>query len=247
MNARAITAILLVGAVAACSGSDAPGDGQASVGALRTGSPVPLTEGQLRGQVIYETMCWTCHGEDGRGQGPAVEAGTVAAPPTFQTLDYARSSAEDLERRFRPGVGGVDASHPHMQYVASLLQPEHFADALSFIPALSYPTEIPGSALAGQKIFEFRCAACHGDDGRGEGRAAPSLVAMAPADFTTDTLIAQRDWDALFNRISEGGRSVHGSSMPPWGIVLAETQIWDVIAHLATFQPDVLRPAYWID
>jgi cytochrome c oxidase cbb3-type subunit 3 len=247
MNARALAAILLVGSVGACAAPDAPGGDQAAMSALDSSGRLPLTEAQQRGRVIYETMCWTCHGESGRGDGPAVEAGTVTRPPSFHTLDYARSTAETLERRFRVGVGGVDASHPHMQYVASILQPEHFADALSYISALSYPTEIPGSALAGEKIFSFRCAACHGEDGRGRGRAAPSLVAMAPADFTTDTLIAKRDWDALYNRITEGGRSVHGSSMPPWGIVLGENDIWDVIAYLALFQPGAVRPPYWLE
>jgi mono/diheme cytochrome c family protein len=68
---------------------------------------------------------------------------------------------------------------------------------------------------------------------------------MPPADFTTDTLIAARNWEAVFRRIREGGRAVHGSSMPPWGIVLSEEETWDVVAFLATFQPGVLsRPAW---
>jgi mono/diheme cytochrome c family protein len=132
-----------------------------------------------------------------------------------------------------------------MQYVSSLLRPERFTEALSFIPALSYPPEILGSALAGERLYDYRCSGCHGVSGRGDGTASGSLIQMPPADFTTDTLIAARNWEAVFRRIREGGRAVHGSSMPPWGIVLSEEETWDVVAFLATFQPGVLsRPAW---
>lgn len=209
---------------------------------------VPLTPTQEEGQEIYETMCWTCHGPAGRGDGPAVEAGAVEVPPpTFHTQDYARSSTSSLERRFRVGMERADLSHPHMKYVASLLKPERFAAALSYIPALSYPPEIPGSTIAGGDIYEFRCAGCHGVTGRGDGEASESLVTVKPADFTADSLIAAEDWDGVFQRIREGGQSVHGSSMPPWGIVLDEGEMWDLVAYLATFQEGKLSEPTWVN
>lgn len=206
--------------------------------------PFELTAEQQEGWVIYETMCWTCHGVSGRGDGPAIENGSSAIPPTFHTLDYARASTESLLRSFRSGVRGSEPAHPHMRYVASILEPEHFAHSLSFIPVLVYPPEIPGSALAGKSIFDDRCAGCHGLMGTGEGGAFTNVT---PADFTSDTLIANRDWDMLFRKISEGGSSVHSQSMPSWSIVLTENQIWDVVAFLATFQEGVLRPPYWVN
>ncbi len=126
--------------------------------------PFELTEAQQEGWVIYETMCWTCHGVSGRGDGPAIENGSSTAPSSFHTLDYARASTESLLRRFRGGAGGTEPAPAHMQYVASILEPEHFAHALSFIPVLVFPPEIPGSALAGKHIFDdrqfiFNCSA----------------------------------------------------------------------------------------
>jgi hypothetical protein len=41
-----------------------------------------------------------------------------------------------------------------MQFVASLLKPERFGDALSFVQVLAYPPEIPGSAFAGKAIYD---------------------------------------------------------------------------------------------
>jgi mono/diheme cytochrome c family protein len=69
---------------------------------------------------------------------------------------------------------------------------------------------------------------------------------VRPADFTADTLIAKRDWQGLFGRIRDGGRAVHGSSMPPWGIALSETDMWDLVAYIATFQPAALSAPHWM-
>lgn len=228
----------------ACGGG---GDSTSTGGAMTVADndvPFFLTATQAQGRIIYETMCWTCHGAAGRGDGPAVAAGSIPAPPSFQAADFARSTGEQLEERFT--IVGSDPKHPHMQYVSSLLKPEHFGEALSFIPALSYPPEIPGSALTGERLYDLRCVGCHGSGGHGDGPAASSLILMAPADFTTDTLIASAKWDAVFRRIREGGRAVHGSSMPPWGVILSEAQTWDLVAFLATFQPDVLSKPDWM-
>ena len=225
--------------------SSAEGSGMAMEGETEH-KAVTLTPMQEEGREIYETMCWTCHGPAGRGDGPAVDAQSLSvAPPTFHTQDYARSSTSSLERRFRTGMEEADPNHPHMQFVASLLKPERFAAALSYIPALAWPTEIPGSAIHGKDIYDFRCAGCHGPTGRGDGDASEALVTVKPADFTADSLIAARDWDAVYQRIREGGQSVHGSSMPPWGIVLTEGEIWDLVAYLATFQEGTVAEPAW--
>ncbi len=246
---RKLVLVTLSAALAACAEpAQTPADTAQVAQAPPTGHvAVPLTAMQQEGRVIFETVCWTCHGPAGRGDGPAVEFGSVNPPPTFHTRDYATSSAASLERRFRAGMMDADPNHPHMQYVSSLLKDESFAAALSYLPALAYPTEIPGSAINGERIYQFRCVGCHGATGLGDGPGSENLVEVRPVDFTGDTLIAARDWDALYNRIREGGRTVHGSSMPPWGIVLPDADIWDLVAFLATFQPGSVAPAPWAD
>lgn len=229
----------------ACGGpSESP---TTDTGAAMSTEPAPfaLTAEQQEGRVIFQSMCWMCHGNSGRGDGPVVEAGAIPKPPSFQTPEYANATPLQLAQKFEATVNGVDPKHPHMQYVLSVLKPDRLDAAFSFIPALSYPPEIPGSALAGQQLFDFRCAGCHGTTGHGDGPAAASLVLMAPANFTTDTLIAKKDWQGVFQRIREGGRGVHGSSMPPWGVVLSVQDTWDLVAFLATFQPGVLSPPSW--
>jgi len=247
---RKLVLVVATLALGACGSPREPAaqstGGSASTAATTEHVAVQLTPTQQQGQILFESVCWSCHGTDGRGNGPAVKSEAMTAPPDFQTPEYAHATADELLHRFKLGINETDPSHPHMQYVASLLKPEKFAEALSYIPALSYPPEIPGSAVNGQKIFQQRCAPCHGRDGEGNGPAASFLLSVKPANFTTDTLIARKDWTAVYNRIREGGQTVHGSSMPPWGVVLSSDDMWDLVAYLATFEPGLLSKPDWL-
>jgi mono/diheme cytochrome c family protein len=238
-----IATVFILALLVGCAG-DAPSSGtdgsvaQPVNGQEQAASALTLTATQQSGRQLYETVCWTCHGSAGRGDGPVVSAGAVPSPPNFQIGEYPGMSAVDIRARFRGALDGVDESHPHMRYVMSILQPERFQEALSYVPALIYPSEIPGSAIAGQVIYEPRCGVCHGDTGRGDGYVAESLISAKPADFTQDTLIARRDWVALFQRIREGGQGRH-TTMPPWGIVFTEGEMWDLVAFIAALQEGV--------
>jgi mono/diheme cytochrome c family protein len=246
---RSLTLLALPLVMVACQAPPANTSQSAETTTVQDTMPhqaVALTPTQKAGEQTFETVCWTCHANDGRGDGPAVQAGVVPPPPNFLTGGYANLTQADLEQRFQASLqGSNDPKHPHMKYVVSLLKPAKFDEALAFIPALAYPPEIPGSAIAGQRIFQFRCAPCHGKNGEGDGPAAASLVTLAPANFTKDTLIARKDWQGVYNRIKEGGKSVHGSAMPTWGVILKDSDIWDLVAYLATFQPGLLSKPSW--
>lgn len=246
---RKLVLITLSAALAGCSGPAATPEGSAPAAAVTTADAqvhqaVALTPVQQEGEVIFESVCWTCHGSSGHGDGPARTEDIK--PPSFQTQDYAMASQAVLLERFRASMTGEDPSHPHMQYVAKLVKPESFEAALAFIPALSYPREIPGSAIGGQRIYQYRCAGCHGPTGLGDGPGAANLVAdVTPANFTTDTLVASGNWDAVHDKIAAGGQHIHGSIMPAWGVVLSDAEIWDLVAYLSTFQPGLVAKPNW--
>ncbi len=46
-------------------------------------------------------------------------------------------------------------------------------------PALAQDIE-PGDAMEGAEIFATYCTACHGVEGRGDGRMAPILTVLPP-------------------------------------------------------------------
>ena len=76
-------------------------------------------------------------------------------------------------------------------------------------------------SVAGQDLFEFYCASCHGRDGKGTGRVAPALK-MPPPDLTT---LAQKNRGtfpaARLESVLKGEERLstpaHGGSDGPWG------------------------------
>ena len=90
----------------------------------------------------------------------------------------------------------------------------------------------------GKEVYRRRCSFCHGDEGEGDGGAAPYLDPR-PRDFTlglfkfrsTRTGELPTDED-LFRTISRGAP---GTAMPSWGeppFVLPETKRWAVTYYL---------------
>lgn len=243
---RTFPLVALTAVLAACAEPAPPPTGAAQQAMASEGEvhqAVALTSEQTEGKVIFESVCWTCHGAGGHGNGPA--SSDDVKPPTFHTRDYTMASPATLMQRFRASMQGDDPSHPHMQYVAKLVNSESFSAAVAYIPALVYPTEVPGSALHGQDIFEYRCAGCHGAGGRGDGPGAAALVEVKPVDFTTDTLVATTDWDRVYEKVRVGGDRVHGSTMPAWSQILSDDDMWDLVAYLATFQPGLVAAPSW--
>jgi mono/diheme cytochrome c family protein len=127
-----------------------------------------------------------------------------------------------------------------MTNVNSILDEESLEKGVEYLlEVLTYPQELEGSAIAGHKNYQLRCQSCHGPGGQGDGPGG-EVLEIAPADFTADTLIAARNFMALFEKIRSGAGEVHGSSMPAWGIMLDDGDVWDLVAYISTFQPGVL-------
>lgn len=203
--------------------------------------PFDLTPEQAEGRVVYETMCWSCHGFAGRGDGPAVQAGAVPPPRDFTATALSGASVRQLRADFQAEAGALDQAHPHMANVLSIIDVEAFSKAIEYLEALTYPQEIAGSAIAGQRNYVLRCQSCHGASGLGNGPGA-EVLDLAPANFTQDTLLAARDFQAAFDKVRVGGGGVHGSAMPAWGVMLTDGDVWDLVAYISSFQDGVLSP-----
>jgi mono/diheme cytochrome c family protein len=199
-----------------------------------------LTEAQENGKQLYDVFCWTCHGLTARGDGPIAQDKTVLTPPSFMEGLYAGMTAADFEARF-------DQENParrlpgHMQYVRSVIEPDKFREVLEYLPVLTYPSAIPGSALSGSVIYATRCQLCHGETGMGDGAVGVTITSTRPANFTSDTLLAQKDWEGLFLKIRGGGEGPH-TAMPRFGTVFSESELWDLVAYISMFQPGLFPP-----
>jgi mono/diheme cytochrome c family protein len=84
----------------------------------------------------------------------------------------------------------------------------------------------------GKKLYASYCAACHGDQGKGDGVAARSLP-VKPADHTNGAVMNQLSDKFLTDIISKGGSAVSKSAfMPAWGNSLNDKQISDIVAYM---------------
>ena len=110
----------------------------------------------------------------------------------------------------------------------------------------------PESLANGQQLYAQNCAACHGENGAGNGVFADDLAAagessmrtmagaedimmQSPVDFTNPTRMLGASPALLQGKILRGGM---GTGMPMWGSIFTEEQIWNLIAYLYSFQFD---------
>lgn len=97
--------------------------------------------------------------------------------------------------------------------------------AVPMLPALAHDEP---AALRGAQIFKTYCRLCHGELGKGDGRAA-ALQQQPPSDLT----MSRRSDEYKVSIIRGGGAAMNrSSSMPAWRDVLSEQQITDVVAYL---------------
>jgi len=100
--------------------------------------------------------------------------------------------------------------------------------------------EVPAAVLEqGARVYEMRCASCHGADGAGQGSAGRAL-AQPPRDFRTADFRYGASGpgglpsDAEFEQTIRDGRIENG--MPAWGTLTADDR-HAVVQYLKTFSP----------
>lgn len=106
------------------------------------------------------------------------------------------------------------------------------------------------SLANGKQLYAQNCAACHGENGAGDGVFADDLaqagessmqtmagsedmLMQTPVDFTNPTRMLGASPALLQGKILRGGM---GTGMPMWGSIFTEEQIWDLIAYIYSFQ-----------
>lgn len=96
------------------------------------------------------------------------------------------------------------------------------------------PTGFRVAAIAeGARVYARHCAACHGDDGRGEGPRSASLPVWPPTFLSP--LLGRRAEGELFWHIAAGMRDARGgTTMPGFAQTLDDAQTWAVIDYMKT-------------
>ena len=103
------------------------------------------------------------------------------------------------------------------------------------------PAIFPASAARGQIVYGKACAACHGENGDGNGPGAGPLNPK-PRDFTSGTYkyrstgTGERPTDADLLRVITDG--ISHTQMPSWKYALSEQERMDVVAYIKGFSED---------
>ncbi len=108
----------------------------------------------------------------------------------------------------------------------------------------------PATLAKGRELYAQNCAACHGENGAGDGVFADDLAKageasmqsmagatdmsmQAPVDFTDSKRMLGAGPALLQGKILRGGM---GTGMPMWGSIFTEEQIQALVAYLYSFQ-----------
>jgi mono/diheme cytochrome c family protein len=123
--------------------------------------------------------------------------------------------------------------NPRGKYEAFIASKEEAQKAQDNIATKQSPVEM--AMAAGKKAYTTYCSSCHGADG-----AANSPTAMAlnpkPRALTDKKWQASVDDAHITKVIKEGGAAVGlSATMAPWGGVLSDEDIKNVVAYVRSF------------
>ena len=90
-----------------------------------------------------------------------------------------------------------------------------------------------GSAEAGGKLYQTRCAPCHGPDGKAATSTAQALNPK-PRDHTDGAYMNQLSQEHLVKVIKNGGPAIGKSPIMPPNPDLNDQQLDDIIAFVRT-------------
>ncbi len=126
--------------------------------------------------------------------------------------------------------GGDDAAAPQTRRPVDVPEPAGTPPAPQVPKAV--PADLRGDADEGAVIYGQFCTTCHGAGGKGDGLAAAALDPK-PADHTDPAYMGTLSDEQLYRVIQGGGAAVGKSPlMAPWGGVLTDEQIRDLISFL---------------
>lgn len=222
------------------------------------------------GPDLFRAYCASCHGSDAKGHGPAAAALKVRVPDLTR---LAKDNAGKFpDARVRKTIMGDDVIAAHGSREMPVWGPifhqieedvdrgnvrlENLVRYLESIQSMAVgapPSEKPASpapkpaaaaAPSGAQLYQRHCAACHGNDLKGNGPAPPPFKDRTP-DLTT---LAKRHKgafpDAYVVDVLHNGVAIaaHGpAEMPIWGATFKESekltsaQVDDRIAKLTAY------------
>jgi DMSO reductase family type II enzyme heme b subunit len=235
---------------------------------LLIGGAAQAQEAGGRGKVLYDKWCAGCHGETGRGDGPAA-AYMLPRPRDFTSALYqVRTTAsgqiptdDDMMRVIEVGMPGTAmpgwssqiSAGDRRELVTHLKSFSRFFTGPA--PELVEPAGAPRASAEGleegrQLYQRLECWKCHGNAGRADGPSAPTLrdrgeLPIPPANLTQNWRFnGGGEVEDIYLRLLTG---LDGTPMPTSkdlldSRVIAAEQLWRVAQFVRSLSPDQPPP-----
>jgi mono/diheme cytochrome c family protein/plastocyanin len=172
---------------------------------------------------------------------PVAEAATLTpepAPERYRSVEYYRSHSPAsawLDLRAQPVLQDLDDQ-----------------EVWDLTARIWRSNTSPAILAEGKDLYAQNCAACHGEQGAGDGVFADDLAASSarsaagsadpadgmiqkPASLVDPSRMLAASPALLHGKILRGGM---GTGMPSWGPLFTESQVWSLVAHLYSLQFD---------
>jgi high-affinity iron transporter len=171
--------------------------------------------------------------------GVAPQGGQIVAPEEVNEaklfVQQARFDVPSLPVAVR---AAADSGLAHLATLFDQLAPpdsvSRAADAL--IQRIGSDEPVPSrppSLARGAVVFRERCAACHGESGRGDGPKAKQLKGPPPPNLADPVVMDGASLLEIYRRIAIG---VPGTAMPEFADDVSEEDRWAVAAYVAALQ-----------
>lgn len=246
-------------ALVGCGGKAAPAAASLTPPFLQVKIPPrpPATPATVeKGRALYKANCVQCHGETGEGNGYGAPF-LVPPPRNFKTAEFrfrttgpgSLPTDEDLFRTISRGASGTGM--PPWSY---LLSDEDRWALVDYVKTFSSrfsaeaaptPVKVPekppaaADATRGKLVYQkMQCMKCHGEDGRGDGPSAITLVDATgrhinSRDFTNPGGFRTGWDDREIVRTFETG--MNGTPMPSYAGIMTPQEEFDLAAYVRTF------------
>jgi len=161
------------------------------------------------GAAAFRVNCVQCHGSGAQG-----------APgfPNLNDDDWLwGGSAEQIEQTIRHGIrfaGDEDTHVSEMTAFRDVLEPGQIAEVSAYVASLTGPVANEALIEPGRTVFADNCAACHGEDAKGnQDLGAPNLTDAITLYGASEAAIAAQV------------RAPRHGVMPAWGARLGDVKV----------------------
>ncbi|MFQ5847033.1 MAG: c-type cytochrome [Candidatus Methylomirabilales bacterium] len=211
------------------------------------------------GKALYDRYCAGCHGQEGRGDGPAADL-LSPRPRDFTTGVFKIRTTtsgevptdEDLFRTITRGMPGSAMPGWEKLSEAERWELVRYIKSFSELFEEELPPEraslgspIPFSEQAvskGGEIYrKMKCWECHGEEGRGDGPSAPTLKDDWEVPIRPGNLTRRRSYrggsgvEDIYRAFTTG---LDGTPMPSFEDSLSEEERWQLAYYVSSRSVD---------